>query len=271
MTSPTINLNSGTSMPLLGLGVYDLLGHEAEKAILEALEIGYRLIDTAAMYDNEQEVGNAVRRSGIPREQIFITTKVHNHDQGFEATLRAFDTSLKKINTGYIDLYLIHWPLKKSRKETWRALEKLYDDGLVKAIGVANYLVPFLEEMNGYSKHVPSVDQVEFSPYLNLSDLVDYSGKAGIVLQAYSPLARGRRMTDPKLLLIAGKYQKTPAQIMLRWILQHGVSTIPKSGNIDRLKENFAVFDFELSADDMQAMNHFHENLRVADDPITML
>ncbi len=168
-------LNNAVKMPLLGLGVYDMYKKEAEQAVLWALETGYRLIDTAAMYMNETEIGNAVSQSSIDRKDIFITTKVHDNDQGFDKTLKAFDTSLKKLNCDYIDLYLVHWPLKTTRKETWKALERLYTEGGVRAIGVANYLVPFLNELETYANIVPAVNQVEFSPYLYLKDLKTYS------------------------------------------------------------------------------------------------
>ena len=259
----TTTLNNGISMPLLGLGVYDMYGVEGERAVSNALEIGYRLIDTAAMYNNETEIGNAVRQSGIARQDIFITTKVDNTDQGYDKTLRGFDASLKKINCDYIDLYLLHWPLKATRKDTWKAMEKFYLDKRVRAIGVANYLEPFLNELETYSEIVPAVNQVEFSPYLFLSDLLQHCQNKKIQLQAYTPLVRGLRMNDPKLLAIAKKYEKSPAQIILRWALQHGVSTIPKSSNPKRLKENFDIFDFEISIADMGKMDTFNENFRV--------
>lgn len=265
------SLNNGVQMPLLGLGVYDMYKKEAEQAVLWALETGYRLIDTASMYRNETEIGNAVNQSGINREDLFITTKVNNTDQGYEKTLKAFDTSLQKLNMDYVDLYLVHWPVKYTRKFTWKALERLYHEGRVRAIGVANYLIPFLEELSHESTEVPMVNQVEFSPYLYLEDLVKYCRERQIQLQAYSPLVRGQRMSDSKLLNIAEKYQKTPAQIILRWALQLGVSTIPKSSNLDRIRENFAVFDFEISEQDMLYINTFNENFRVVDDPIELL
>jgi diketogulonate reductase-like aldo/keto reductase len=263
-------LNNQIEMPLLGLGVYDMHNSEAEYAVENALEIGYRLIDTAAIYRNETEIGNAVRKSGVPRKDIFITTKVDNVDQGYDKTLKAFEVSLKKINCDYIDLYLVHWPLKKTRKETWSALEKLYDEKSVRAIGVANYLVPFLNELENYSAIVPAVNQVEFSPYLFLSDLLAYCKTHKIQLQAYSPLVRGMRFNDSKLLLLAKKYDKTPAQIILRWALQLGVSTIPKSSNLERLKENFDVFHFEISNEDMLIICAFNENFRVVEDPMEL-
>jgi diketogulonate reductase-like aldo/keto reductase len=261
-------LNNGTKMPLLGLGAWDMYGKTAEQAVEWALEIGYRLIDTATMYQNEQEVGNAVRRSDIPRAQLFITTKVNDIDQGFDTTLRGFDASLKKLNCDYIDLYLVHWPLKKTRKDTWLALEKLYNEGRVRAIGVANYLVPFLEELKTYAHIIPAVNQIEFSPYLFLKDELDYCKKHHIQLQAYTPLARGMRFNDKKLMDMAAKYDKTPAQIILRWAVQQGISTIPKSESQQRLRENFAIFDFKISEEDMFKINNFNENFRVVDDPM---
>jgi methylglyoxal/glyoxal reductase len=261
-------LNNGLKMPLLGLGVYDMHNREAEQAVDWALEMGYRLIDTAAMYENEREIGNAVRQSGIPRSEIFITTKVNNTEQGYDKTLRGFENSLKKLNCDYVDLYLVHWPLKKTRKETWLALEKLYKEGQVRAIGVANYLIPFLEELKTYAEIVPVVNQVEFSPYLYLEDLVKYCQNHKIQLQAYTPLVRGERFNDPKLVAISEKYGKKPAQIILRWALQLGVSTIPKSSNKKRLSENFDVFDFNISETDIALLNTFNENLRIVDNPM---
>ena len=264
-------LNNGASMPLLGLGVYDMYHQEAERAILQALEIGYRLIDTASMYGNEAEVGNAIRQSGLPREDIFLTTKVNDSDHGYDQTLRAFESSQRKLNCGYIDLYLIHWPIKNKRQDTWRALERLYQEGQVRAIGVANYLEPFLDELLPSATIVPTVNQVEFSPYLFLEGLLQRCQREKIVLQAYTPLVRGERFDDPKLLALAKKYDKTPAQIILRWALQLGVSTIPKSANSKRLQENFDLFDFSISDTDMAYLATFNEDYRVVPSPISML
>lgn len=261
-------LNNGIKMPLLGLGVYDMYQKEAEQAVLWALETGYRLIDTAAMYQNETEIGNAVRQSSVARQDIFITTKVHDNDQGFDKTLKAFEVSLKKLGVDYLDLYLVHWPVRATRKETWQALERLYTEGAVRAIGVANYLVPFLEELETYANIVPAVNQVEFSPYLYLKNLHEYCQNRQIQLQAYTPLVRGQKMDDPKLVALAQKYDKTSAQIILRWALQHGVSTIPKSANLKRIQENFDVCDFEISFEDMLRLDGFDENLRVVEDPM---
>lgn len=258
-------------MPLLGLGVYDMHAQEAIDATRFAIETGYRLIDTASMYNNEKEIGQAIKESQIPRNELFITTKVNDADQGFEKTLKAYAESLQKLNLEYVDLYLVHWPLKATRKDTWLALEKLYNDGLVKSIGVANYLEPFLDEMKNYASITPALNQVEFSPYLFLESLLNRCKSDSIQLQAYTPLVRGEKFSDPKLITLAQKYQKSPAQIILRWALQLGVSTIPKSSNFTRIKENFDVFDFEISADDILKMNQFHENFRVVDDPLLLL
>jgi diketogulonate reductase-like aldo/keto reductase len=264
-------LNNGITMPLLGLGVYDMYSREAEEAVTHALEMGYRLIDTAAMYKNEAEIGNAIRSSNVQRKEIFLTTKVADADQGYDQTFRAFDASSKKLNCDYIDLYLVHWPIKNTRKDTWLALEKLYADKRVRAIGVANYLIPFLNELETYGNIIPVVNQVEFSPYLFLEDLLNECKRKKIQLQAYTPLVRGQRFSDPKLVALANHYGKTPAQIILRWIVQQGVSAIPKSSNLRRLKENFEVFDFHISDTDMKKINAFNENFRVVDDPMGLL
>jgi methylglyoxal/glyoxal reductase len=263
-------LNTGATMPLLGLGTYDLLGKQAEAAVSNALETGYRLIDTAAMYGNEKEIGNALRQSPIPRKEIFVTTKVNNPDQGFDQTLRAFERSSRLLNIDYIDLYLVHWPIKGKRKDTWLALEKLYADKKIKAIGVANYLLPFMQELTTYASVVPAVNQMEFTPYLYAKEEYAYCLANHIQLQAYTPLLKGQKNNDPKLIKLAQQYGKTPAQIILRWNMQKGVSAIPKSGNPERIKENFDIFNFSLSATDVLAIDHFNENLRLVGDPMSM-
>lgn len=268
---PYTTLNNDVKMPLFGLGAWDMYGKEAEQATLDALEIGYRLIDTAAMYNNEKEIGNAVRKSGIRRNEIFVTTKVANSQQGYDATLKAFDASMKRLNIDYIDVYLIHWPVKNKRKKTWKALEKLFIDKRVKAIGVANYLLLFLKELATYSTIIPAVNQIEFSPWLYLKDELQYCNEHNIQLQSYSPLTRGKKFNDKRLLQLCNKYGKTPAQIILRWNIEHNISTIPKSSNKKRLQENFNIFDFTLSKEDVQLMDSFNENFRIVENPIDML
>ena len=264
-------LNNGTQMPMLGLGTWDIYSKEAEQATLDALEIGYRLIDTATLYCNEKEIGNAVRKSGIPRNKIFVTTKVPNSQQGYDSTLKAFDASMKALNIDYINLYLVHWPIKEKRKETWKALEHLYNNKQVKAIGVANYLMPFLKELETYASIVPALNQMEFSPWLYLKDELQYCEQHNIQLQSYSPLTRRKKFNDERLLRLCKKYNKTPAQILLRWNIEHGISSVPKSSNKKRLQENFDIFDFSLAKEDIELMDSFNENFRVVEDPMEML
>ena len=271
MNQSYVKLNTGASMPLLGLGVYDMYGREAESAVVTALETGYRLIDTAAMYENEVEIGRAIRSAGIPRSDIFLTTKLANQDHGFDQTLTAFDISLKKLNCEYIDLYLVHWPIQGKRRDTWLALERLFHDKRVRAIGVANYLIPFLEELETYGTVVPAVDQVEFSPFLYLKDLADRCAGRGTILQAYTPLIRGKKFGHPGLKAMAEKYGKSQAQILLRWAIQLGVSTIPKSVSPERIRENFDIWDFNISAQDMEVIASWNEHFRVVEDPMDML
>lgn len=225
----TTTLNNKVIMPLLGLGVYNMYHNEAERAVESALEIGYRLIDTASMYQNEKEIGHAIKQSGIKREEIFITTKLNNTDHGYFQALKAFDESLKKLQVEYIDLYMIHWPIKSGRKESWMALEKLYTDQRVRAIGVANYTVPFMEELKTYASVIPAVNQIEFTPWLYQKDILELCNEQGTQLQSYSPLTRGIKFNDPRLIELCNKYQRSPAQIILNWNFQLGVSTIPKS------------------------------------------
>jgi len=254
-------------MPLLGLGVYDMHSREAEQAVHDALEIGYRLIDTAAMYHNEPEIGKAINESLVPREEIFLTTKLNNTDHGFEKTLKAFDRSLKELKQDYIDLYLIHWPIKKGRKDSWAALEKLYMEKRVRAIGVANYNLPLLEELKQYAHLIPAVNQIEFTPWLFQRDILNYCKAGHIQLQAYSPITRGMKFNDPRLLALCNKYQKTAAQLVLRWHLEHGVSPIPKSSRKVRLIENYNANFFSLEPGDVQIMDGFNEGFRICENP----
>ncbi len=264
-------LNNGINMPLLGLGVYDMYKEAAEQAVEDALTIGYRLIDTASMYENEIEIGNGIKRSGINREEIFLTTKLNNTDHGYDQALKAFDDSLKKLGQDYVDLYLIHWPIKEGRAASWKALEKLYADKRVKAIGVANYNIALLEELKSTANIVPAVNQIECSPWLFQEDLLNYCKAAGIQVQSYSPITRGLKFSDERLVVLCNKYNRTPAQIVLNWHLQHGISTIPKSSKKERLLENFEATNFALSNEDVKIMNSFNENFRICDDPQTYL
>ena len=268
---PYTKLNNGIEMPLLGLGVYDMYQKQAEQAVETAIEIGYRLIDTASMYENEVEIGNAIKNSGINRSELFITSKLNNTDHGYEQALKAFDKSIELLGLDYVDLYLIHWPIKEGRKESWKALEKIYATGRAKAIGVANYTLPFLNELKQYSSIEPAVNQIEFTPWLFEKDTFDYCKQAGVQLQSYSPITRGIKFADERLMKLCEKYQKTPAQIILNWNLQLGVSTIPKSVQKNRLQENFDAANFTLDAQDVVFMNTFNDGFRICDDPIIFL
>lgn len=261
---PYATLNNGIEMPLLGLGCWDMYDKEAQQAVENALETGYRLIDTAAMYGNETAVGAGVRASGLLRESVFVATKVNNPDQGYDNTLRAYETSLRKLKLEYADLYLVHWPIRGKRRDTWRALEHLYAQKAVRAIGVCNYPEPILRELDGYAQITPAVNQCEFTPYLFLKDLLLECQQRGILLQSWSPLLRGARMKDPKLLKLAEKYGKSPAQMLIRWGLDHGISTIPKSSSPARLRENFAAVAFQINADDLAYMDSWNENFRMS-------
>lgn len=263
-----VALNNGVQMPVFGLGTYQMRsGKETRDAVLHALKIGYRLIDTAAMYGNEKEVGEAVRASGIPREEIFVTTKLWNSDHGYDRALAAFEESRKKLGLDYVDLYLIHWPVERLRRESWRALEALLAEGKCRAIGVSNYMTWHLDELLESSSTVPAVDQVEFSPYLHLSDLLEYCRSHPIQLESYSPLTKGHMLMDPKLRELAAGYSKSPAQILIRWALQKEVVVIPKSSRKERIKENSEVFDFAISEQDMKLLDSFDRDLRTSWDP----
>lgn len=271
---PSITLNNGVSMPQFGLGVWQAKdGKEVEDAVATALECGYRLIDTAAVYGNEQGVGRAIAASAVPREELFVTTKVWNADQGYDNTLAAFDKSLERLGLDYIDLYLIHWPVPAHDKyvETWRALEKLYVDGKVKAIGVSNFTPAYLERLMDESTVIPAVNQVELHPHLSQQELLNYCRKYGIAVESYSPLggAGGTLLDEPVLSQIADKYGKSAAQVVLRWHIQHGLIVIPKSVTPERIKQNIDIFDFELSDGDMLSINALNIDRRVGSDPET--
>jgi methylglyoxal/glyoxal reductase len=268
----SVTLNNGLEMPLLGLGIYAPgEKNEVRKAVALALETGYRLLDTASVYENEEEVGLGIKDSLVPREELFITSKVWNDEQGYDATLKAYERSLEKLQTNYLDLYLIHWPVRELRKDTWRALEKLYSEGRVRAIGVSNYYQPHLEELFEYASVVPAVNQFEFSPFMYLPELLTYCRDKGIQPEGYSPLVRGQQADNATLEEIARKNGKSTFQVLIRWALQHKVVTIPKSTSKKHLEANFDVWDFEIAEEDMAKMNKMHAGIRVADDPMTYL
>lgn len=261
-------LHNGVRMPWLGLGVYKTQdGKEVEQAVKAAVEAGYRSIDTASLYHNERGVGKAIQACNIPREDLFITTKIWNSDQGYDSTLYAFEESLKKLGLEYLDLYLIHWPVKEKYKETWRAMEKLYKDGLVRAIGVSNFHVHHLEDLLTSARIVPMVNQVEFHPRLTQKTLLIFCKEKGIQLEAWSPLMRGRLLDEPTLNNIARKHGKTPVQVILRWDLQHEVVTIPKSVHAERIVANADIFDFILSDEEMRQIDALNRNERSGQDP----
>ena len=264
----SLRMNNDVEIPRLGLGMYrSPKGRTSFSTVLYALQSGYRHIDTAALYHNEKEVGEAVKESGIPRKEIFVTTKLWNDDHGYDKALRAFDKSLKALALDYIDLYLIHWPVPGKRKESWKALQKLYQEGRCRAIGVSNYLSRHLEELLSDSDVVPAVNQVEFSPFLYQKELLDDCRSKNIVLEAYSPLTKGKRLDDVNLLKIAIKYGKTTAQILIRWGLQHDIVVLVKSNKPERIEENGSVFDFEIGPEDMQFLDTLNENYRTSWDP----
>ncbi|WP_026679337.1 aldo/keto reductase [Fictibacillus gelatini] len=264
----TTTLHNGVKMPWVGLGVWRVNeGEEVVQSVKWAIEAGYRSIDTAAVYKNEEGVGKAIKETGVPREELFITTKVWNDDQGYESTLSAFEESLKKLDLDYVDLYLIHWPVKGKYKETWRALEKLYKDGRVKAIGVSNFHIHHLKDLMEDAEIVPMVNQVETHPRLSQKELLQFCKENNIQMEAWSPLMQGELLGDPTLVEIANKYNKTPAQVILRWDLQNGVVVIPKSVKEHRIKENADLFDFELSREDMEKIDGLNLNKRVGPDP----
>ena len=264
----SIELNNGINIPLLGLGTYlTKAGNETLNAVRYALDIGYRHVDTAALYANERDVGLAVKQSKLAREEIFITTKVWNSEHGFNKTLKAFDESLRKLDSDYINLYLVHWPVPELRGDTWKALEKIYSDGRAKSIGVSNYTIHHLEELLKSCGVVPAVNQVELSPFLQQPELMKYCKDNGIIIEAYSPLTRGKKFNDKRLISLANKYSKTPAQIMIRWALQYDTVVLPKSARPERIKENAEIFDIEISDEEMLYMKSFDENYRIAWDP----
>ncbi|QWF76889.1 aldo/keto reductase [Amycolatopsis sp. CA-230715] len=267
---PTRKLNNDVAMPVLGFGVYKIPDDEVERAVHTAFEAGYRSIDTATLYANERGVGAAVRASGLPREEVFVTTKLWNTEHGHDRALKAFDTSLGELGLDYVDLYLIHWPLPARDRyvETWRALEKILGDGRARAIGVSNFQVPHLRRLFDETGVVPAVNQIELHPHLQQAELRGFHDEHGIVTEAWSPLARGGELLgDQVVTTVARKHGRTPAQVVLRWQIEMGHVVIPKSVTRERIEENIAIFDFELDSSDIAGFAALESGTRLGPDP----
>jgi len=267
---PTVTLNNGVEMPQLGFGVWQITPDErATQAVLTAFDAGYRAVDTARIYTNEGGVGAALEASDLARSDVFVTTKLWNNEQGYDSVLRAFDNSLAKLGTDYIDMYLVHWPVPFHNRyvETWRAFEKLYSDGRVRAIGVSNFEPNHLRTLLDSANVVPALNQIEFHPYLQQHELYSLHRELGIATESWSPLGQGTVLEDPVIGAIAQRLERTPAQVILRWQLQLGNIVVPKSATESRIRENIALFDFELSGDDMDALAAIHRGERVGQHP----
>lgn len=264
----TFKLHNGVEMPYFGLGVYlSKDGEEVVNAIKWAVDAGYRHIDTAAIYNNEDGVGRGITECNVPREELFVVSKVWNTDQGYDTTLKAFDQSMERLNLEVLDLYLIHWPVNGKYKDTWRALERLYNEKRVRAIGVSNFKQHHLDDLLSTANVVPMVNQMEFHPYLVQQELLDYCIAKGIQYEAWSPLMQGKIFELDTFKALSKKYNKTIAQIVLRWDLQNGVITIPKSSKKERIISNSEIFDFEITAEDMAYLNAMDRSKRFGPDP----
>jgi 2,5-diketo-D-gluconate reductase A len=270
VTSPLMDLQDGNTMPQLGLGVYKVDNDIAAPLVSHALQNGYRLIDTASMYENEVGVGQGIVDSGVPREEVQVATKFWMDDLGFENTLKAFDKSLKLLGLDYLDFYLIHWPAPKRGLlyvESWKAMEKLKNEGLIRSIGVCNFHTHHIDEILNVAEHKPVINQIELHPWLTQENAIAYDNAHSIVTQAWSPLARGKILEEPMLEAMAIKHEKSVAQIVLRWHIQRGVAVIPKSNSKERIVENMNVFNFELSAEEVAAITALNTNFRTGVDP----
>jgi diketogulonate reductase-like aldo/keto reductase len=266
----TIELANGVNMPQLGLGVYKMTEpQQTVEAITYAIEKGYRSIDTAAIYENESETGEAVRHASVPRNELFITSKVWNTDQGYDGTLRAFEASLRKLGLDYLDLYLTHWPITGKYVETYKAIERLYDEKLIRAIGVSNHHVHHLEKVFVKANVAPMVNQIELHPRLTQEPLRAFCKENGIAVTSWSPLARGKLLAEPTLIQIGEQYGKTPAQVIIRWHLQNNLIVIPKSVTPERIRENSEVADFKLSDEQMESINALNLDERTGTNPDT--
>lgn len=266
---PSVTLHDGAEMPQLGFGTWQIPAGEAQERVEEALAAGYRHVDTAAAYGNEAGVGAAVAATGVRREDVFVTTKLWNSEQGYDSALRAFEQSLRRLGTGYVDLYLIHWPLpdRDLYLDTWRAFERIREEGGARSIGVSNFRVPDLERLQREAGRLPTVNQVELHPRFQQAELRAWHAAHGIATEAWSPLAQGDLLEDGTVRTVAAHHHKSPAQAILRWHLQLGNVVIPKTATPERIRENFEVFDFELSEDDMAAIERLDGGSRVGGDP----
>ncbi len=262
-----VKLNDGNEIPSLGLGTYQSRGKVVRQAVEYALEAGYRHIDTAKAYNNEEDIGAAIKSSYVQREEIFITSKLDNDEHGFNEALNALNKTLVRLRVDYLDLYLIHWPSNGKRVETWEAFEEMQQKGLCKSIGVSNFTPRHLQEILDNCDVTPAINQIEFNPFVYQKKIADFCKQENIRLEAYTPLARTQRFDEDDVKYISKKYDKTPAQILLRWSLQHGAVVIPKSTHKERIIENSKIFDFEIDEDDMEILNSKNEDLRVAPDP----
>jgi diketogulonate reductase-like aldo/keto reductase len=263
-----LKMNDNFQIPVVGLGTWKSEPGEATyQAVLDSIEAGYRHIDTARAYGNEESVGSAVRDSGVNREDVFVTTKLRWEDEGFESTIEACEKSLNRLNCDYIDLYLIHWPLREKRNHSWKAFIELRERGLCKSIGVSNFTIEHLAEIEAKFGILPAVNQVEFHPYYYQKELLDYCNSKNIIIEAYSPLAHAKRLDEPKLGAISEELGKTPAQVLIRWSIQRGMVVLPKSVNKSRIIENFSVFDFNISDSVMTKLDELDESFVTCWDP----
>ncbi|GAT10117.1 aldo/keto reductase [Mycolicibacterium novocastrense] len=271
MASPSITLNDGNSIPQVGLGVWQTPPEDTERAVATALEAGYRHIDTAAAYRNEREVGEALKKSGLPRDQVFITTKLWNSDQGYGSTLRAFDKSMDRLGLDSLDLYLIHWPMPANGAfvETFKAFADLREQGRIRSIGVSNFEPEHLRELVDATGIVPAVNQIELHPLLQQEELREMHAQMGIATEAWSPLGQGSLLSNDTVVSVAEAHGKTPAQVLIRWHMQLGNIVIPKSVTPERIVSNFDVFDFELSEQDMASVSTLGDGTRLGPDPRT--
>jgi 2,5-diketo-D-gluconate reductase A len=268
---PALELNNGVEIPQLGFGVFQIPPAETKAATLAALEVGYRHIDTAEMYGNEKEVGQAIRESGVPREHVFVTSKLNNGFHAHDAALKAFDQSLDDLGFDYLDMFLIHWPLPGVGDfvETWKAMEEIHRSGRCNAIGLSNFQISHLQRVLDETGTLPAVNQIECHPYLRQDEVRDFGLEHSIATEAWSPLAKGKVIGDPTVIRIAGEMQRTPAQVVLRWHMQRGDIVFPKTVNRDRMVENFDIFDFELNDNDMDLITSLNRDERTGPDPDT--